>query len=396
MRTHRQLDGAPVFSTREEKGGLAVTKEQENALAGRMAALLKGEPFDGSLIPVELTVYGWRLIRWEADMPLTDEQRDAILASAKESMRPLCVSAGCFSEDGDELTLLLCATRFPARVHRETVLWLCAHALMEQASVALEQEGTMFIGEEFSSAEDWQAHLAPMQEISDWWADASPMDGAAAHQHRIHLQTAIKRRQYTTLGGYITRTLREEPEPGQACFAFVPLVIEAVWSQHAELSLQKLTEKLNLQEMTRRPKDALLTWVASLPALLRACPTVGSAPIERVIASIRADCSLPYSQANLSRSLGLTPAYFCRLFREKTGQHFSSFLTRTRMEKAQELLAQPSVSALADIAASCGYPNKSYFCQVFKKFTGMTPGEYEASAKLLASGILGVQNEAKG
>ena len=373
-----------------------MTKEQESALAGRMAALLKGEPLDGSLIPVELTVYGWRLIRWEADIPLTDEQRDAILASAAEAMRPLCVSAGCSSQDGDELTFLLCATRFPARIHRETVLWLCAYALMEQVSVALEQEGTMFIGEEFASAEDWQAHLAPMQEISDWWADTSPMDGAAAHQHRIHLQTAIKRRQYTTLGGYITRTLREEPEPGQICFAFVPLVIEAVWSQHAELSLQKLTENLNLLEMTRRPKEALLTWVASLPALLRACSTVGSAPIERVIASIRADCSLPYSQANLSRSLGLTPAYFCRLFREKTGQHFSSFLTRTRMEKAQELLAQSSPSALADIAEACGYPNKSYFCQVFKKFTGMTPGEYEASAKLLASGILDVQNEAKG
>ena len=26
---------------------------------------------------------------------------------------------------------------------------------------------------------------------------------------------------------------------------------------------------------------------------------------------------------------------------------------------------------------ACGYPNKSYFCQVFKKYTGMTPGEFE-------------------
>ena len=102
-----------------------------------------------------------------------------------------------------------------------------------------------------------------------------------------------------------------------------------------------------------------------------------AAPIDRVIASIQADCSLPYSQQNLSRSLGLTPAYFCRLFHEKTGQHFSTFLTRTRMEKAQELLAESSGRTLADISASCGYPNKSYFCQVFKKYTGITPGEYE-------------------
>ena len=371
-----------------------MTQTQEQALAAWMAALLRGDLEGSAPCPADETIHAWRLIRWESDIPLTDDQRSALVASAEESMRPLGVAAGCFTADGDELTLLLCLTRFPARVHRDTVLWLCAHALMEQASVTLEQEGTMFIGEEFAQPESWAEHLAPMQEISDWWTGASPLDGAAAHRHRTSLQTSIKRRQYSVLAGYVSRALREEAEPGPVCFAFVPLVIEAVWSQHAELSLQRLTEELSLPEMTRRPKEALMAWLTSLSPRLRACPpAAGSAPIERVIASIRADCSLPYSQANLSRSLGLTPAYFCRLFREKTGQHFSSFLTRTRMERAQELLSMPGGMPLSDLSAACGYPNKSYFCQVFKKFTGMTPGEYEASAKLLASGILSIQNE---
>lgn len=373
-----------------------MTQTKEQALSAWMASLMRGDATDGAPWPEGEPIYAWRLIRWESDIPLTDEQHDALLQSVAQCMRPLCISAECFSQSGDELTVILCATRYPARVHRDTVLWLCAHELIEQAAITLETEGTMYIGEEFAQAADWQNHLAPMQEISDWWASVSPLDGAAAHRHRTSLQTSIKRRQYTVLGGYVSRALRDEAEPGPVCFAFVPLIIEAVWSQHAELSLRKLTEGLNLHEMTRRPKEALMAWLSSLPPLLRACPIpAGSAPIERVIASIRADCSLPYSQANLSRSLGLTPAYFCRLFREKTGQHFSSFLTRTRMERAQELLTQSGTQALADVAASCGYPNKSYFCQVFKKYTGMTPGEYEASAKLLASGILNIQNEAK-
>ena len=101
--------------------------------------------------------------------------------------------------------------------------------------------------------------------------------------------------------------------------------------------------------------------------------------LKGVIAGIQADCSLPYSQGNLSRSLGLTPAYFCRLFHEKTGQHFSTFLTRTRMEKAQELLTPPVHGTLQEISQACGYPNKSYFCQVFKKYTGMTPEDYRRS-----------------
>ena len=297
-------------------------------------------------------------------------------------MAPAGAAAACFAADGDVMTIMLALTRYPARVHRDTVLWLCAHALMEHASVNLEQDGTMFIGEEFDHPEDWLTYLAPMREISHWWNHVSPIDGSIAHTHRSHLQTSIKRRQYTALGGYVSRALRTETEPGRVCFGFVPLIIEAIWSQHAEASLRSLTGELRLTEMTRQPREALLKWLASLPPVLRACPAaLNSAPIDRVIESIRQDCSLPYSQANLSRSLGLTPAYFCRLFHEKTGQHFSTYLTRARMEKAQYILSGPEPPSLAEISVACGYPNKSYFCQVFKKYTGMTPGEFETASK---------------
>lgn len=358
-----------------------MTQEQEQQLSQTMLAMMQSGG-DAPKSTVEVPVYAWRLIRWEADVPLTEEQRQEALAIVPEAMALCGVSAACFAADGDVMTVLLALTRFPARAHRDPVLWLCAHALMEQASVALEQDGTMFIGEEFDLAATWAEHLKPMREISDWWTRVSPLDGAAAHRHRKELQTCIKRRQYAVLGGYVSRALREDQNLSVTCFAFVPLVIEAIWSQHAELSLRTLTEGLNLNEMTRRPRQALLAWLNALQPCLRACPQTGNAkPIEKVIDSIRADCSLPYSQANLSRSLGLTPAYFCRLFHEKTGQHFSTFLTRTRMEKAQMMLSSKEMQTLGEISAACGYPNKSYFCQVFKKYTGMTPGEYQAMAK---------------
>ena len=352
--------------------------ERELALMRAMVALLSGQ--QEAELPPEEPVYAWRLIRWEADVPLTDEQREALLEGVEETMAPAGIAAAMFAADGDVMTIMLALNRFPARVHRDTVLWLCAHALMDHASVNLEQDGTMFIGEEFDAAADWLNHLAPMREITDWWRRVSPIEGSVAHTHRNHLQTSIKRRQYALMAGYVSRVLRTEKELGRVCFGFVPLVIEAVWRQHGELSLPRLTEGLRLAEMARHPREALLDWLSKLQPLLRACPApLSSAPVDRVIESIRADCSLPYSQANLSRSLGLTPAYFCRLFHEKTGQHFSTFLTRTRMEKAQYLLSGPERMTLAEISAACGYPNKSYFCQVFKKYTGMTPGEYEAA-----------------
>ena len=236
--------------------------------------------------------------------------------------------------------------------------------------------------EYFVNPADWEAVRPAARDLSDWWSTTSPIESTSARAHRAKLQTYIKRRQYTMLGGYITRALRNESEINRSCFGFVPLTIEAIWNQHPELGLQALTTGLNLREMSRRPREALMNWLGMLPPLLRTCPaSASSAPVEHVIESIRANCALPYSQANLSRSLGLTPAYFCRLFHDKAGMHFSTFLTATRMEKAKELLAQAEVPPLQELSTACGYPNKSYFCQVFKKHTGMTPGEYEQQLK---------------
>ena len=237
-----------------------MTQEQERQLSQTMLAMMQSGG-DAPKSTVETPVYAWRLIRWEADVPLTEEQRQEALAIVPEAMALCGVSAACFAADGDVMTVLLALTRFPARAHRDPVLWLCAHALMEQASVALEQDGTMFIGEEFDLAATWAEHLKPMREISDWWTRVSPLDGAAAHRHRKELQTCIKRRQYAVLGGYVSRALREDQNLSVTCFAFVPLVIEAIWSQHAELTLRTLTEGLNLNEMTRSPRQALLAWL---------------------------------------------------------------------------------------------------------------------------------------
>lgn len=329
-----------------------------------------------------LTVYARCVLCWEADVPLTDELRNALLAAAREAVLPVGQAQVCFDDEGDTLHLQLEHTRFPAAIQRQMALWLCAQSLNETANVGMGQAGTLYVGQEFPPDEDWEAHQQPMKEISDWWSSVSPMEGQEARRHRTQLQTIVKRRQYNNLGGYVSRELRAAQEPGRLCFAFVPLVIEAIWSQHAELSLNSLCEGLNLADMVRRPKDALMAWLGVLPGVLRRSPSAATAaPIDRVIAGIRADCSLPYSQQNLSRSLGLTPAYFCRLFYDKTGQHFSTFLTSTRMEKAQTILSDGQEHSLGEVSLACGYPNKSYFCQVFKKYTGMTPSEFEQRSR---------------
>ena len=48
---------------------------------------------------------------------------------------------------------------------------------------------------------------------------------------------------------------------------------------------------------------------------------------------------------------------------------------------AKQLLAD-DIKSISDISAEVGFDNFSYFSTVFKKYTGITPGEYRRSKNL--------------
>ena len=96
----------------------------------------------------------------------------------------------------------------------------------------------------------------------------------------VRLQTILKRRQYAALAGYVSRELQGEQELSRMCFAFVPLLIEAIWSQHAEASLEELTKGLRLHEMTRKPREALLDEIDQQAERLERCLTLAFSDAE--------------------------------------------------------------------------------------------------------------------
>jgi AraC family transcriptional regulator of arabinose operon len=71
----------------------------------------------------------------------------------------------------------------------------------------------------------------------------------------------------------------------------------------------------------------------------------------------------------------LSPSYFARIFKQETGQSPISFLIKTRIERAKELLAETEEKA-SDIALSVGFSNQQRFNETFKRLTGVTPLEY--------------------
>lgn len=71
----------------------------------------------------------------------------------------------------------------------------------------------------------------------------------------------------------------------------------------------------------------------------------------------------------------LSPNYFSKVFKEQSGENYSDFSIRMKMEKAAELLKKPEYKVY-EVSEMLGYSNLKYFYKIFKRIWGCTPTEY--------------------
>ena len=67
--------------------------------------------------------------------------------------------------------------------------------------------------------------------------------------------------------------------------------------------------------------------------------------------------------------------HLSKLLNRENGQNFSEILNGIRIKKAEELLKDPALR-ISDIAEAVGFLEVAHFSRVFKKITGMSPGDY--------------------
>lgn len=85
---------------------------------------------------------------------------------------------------------------------------------------------------------------------------------------------------------------------------------------------------------------------------------------------------------DVARRLKLSPCYFCKLFKKQTGMTFSEYRARQRVEKARQLLLNPSVR-IGEVADACGFRSLPCFIRAFRRHQGCPPSQYRTQHRLL-------------
>jgi len=90
---------------------------------------------------------------------------------------------------------------------------------------------------------------------------------------------------------------------------------------------------------------------------------------------IRENVSEDLSLGQVAAAVHTSIFYFCKLFRKVTGTTFTEFVSRTRIEKAKNLLLNPNLR-ISEIAFEVGFQSLTHFNRVFKSVVGESPSGY--------------------
>ena len=97
---------------------------------------------------------------------------------------------------------------------------------------------------------------------------------------------------------------------------------------------------------------------------------------DKAILFIRRHSSERITLDEIAKFAGASKTYLCYLFQKKMGYSLWDFLNQVRIERAKFYLQSMTNTQISEIAALCGFENKSYFAKIFKRSEGITPREY--------------------
>ena len=105
-------------------------------------------------------------------------------------------------------------------------------------------------------------------------------------------------------------------------------------------------------------------------------------PFKRVVSYIEQNYAQKIMLADLAKTAGMTPKYFCSFFYGMTRKTPIEYVNNYRIERACEQLLSTEMS-ITDIGLNCGFNEISYFIKTFRKAIGTTPHQYRKKARTL-------------
>ncbi len=157
--------------------------------------------------------------------------------------------------------------------------------------------------------------------------------------------------------------------------------IEKNFNHSLEINYTMMFDKITNQTETLYEIETEL--VTLLDCAFNAINVKKANKVHYIIESVCDYVANNYSNVNLcstmiADSIKLSTRYLTKIFSENMSVSLPNYITNYRIEKSKELLLNTDLS-VKEIVERIGWINLKYFYTIFKKTTGVTPGDFRSS-----------------
>lgn len=152
----------------------------------------------------------------------------------------------------------------------------------------------------------------------------------------------------------------------------------AIWEEAHEVLLQEA----ETHRMLHPSRLSTLTYALLSAFIEQAAPLSDSKTgtsgrrILELLPLMQQNAVNPFMLEEWAAHAGVSPYYFCKLFRSVMNMTPMDFITRCRLQMAKQWLLERRDINISQIAEDAGYPSTSYFNKKFMAHEGMTPTAY--------------------
>ena len=108
---------------------------------------------------------------------------------------------------------------------------------------------------------------------------------------------------------------------------------------------------------------------------------VPGSSMEKITSYIDENFKQHLTLSHLASVVNMSESYFSHQFKKIMGITPIDYINKQRVEIASKLILENNLTA-SEIAEKTGFKNASYFCVMFKKYTGLSPREYSQRISL--------------
>lgn len=140
----------------------------------------------------------------------------------------------------------------------------------------------------------------------------------------------------------------------------------------------------NLAEIGSADKmlEAVSRDASQMQGIAGATPTNNETVVNTIKKYIQENYTSDISLDKVAELVHLHPNYVSSLYKRNTGMTFIQYVHHVRIDKAKEMILLDPDLAVDKAGVLTGYENPSHFFKVFKKLTGMTPGQFREKNRI--------------